>query len=73
MELLLGGEGALVGGGENELGVLNETRVVGIDGREHSLDFLVGHNSAVMLKISSLDFVHVELAVTVGVESLEDL
>jgi len=63
----------LVGGGNDELGVVNEARVVGVDSAEHSLDFFVGHDSAVVLKISNLDLFHGEFTVTVGVEGLEDL
>ena len=73
VELLVGGEGALGGSGDNELSEIDKSGVVRIDGVEHRLDLLVGHDSSVVLKITNLDLIHGELAVTVGVESLEDL
>ena len=73
MQLLLRSEVLLAGGGDDEFCVVDETGVVGIDGAEHFLDFLVGHDAAVVLKISLLDFVHGELTVSVLVEGLEHL
>lgn len=72
MQLLGGSKIALVGCGDNELGVVNETTVVSVDSLEHLLDFGVGHNSTVVFKISLLYFFHGKFAVTILVESLED-
>ena len=69
----MGSDGRLVSSGDNKLSVLDKARVVRIDGLEHLLDFLVGHNSSVVLKISYLDLFHGELSVTVGVKGLEDI
>ena len=73
MQLLLGGEAALAGCRHNEFGVVDEAAIVGVDGAEHLLNFLVGHDTAVVLQVSLLDFLHGELAVAVLVEGPEDL
>jgi len=73
VQLLLRGQVLLVGSGHNELSVVDEAAPVRIDRVEHVLHFLVAHNSAVVLKISNLDFFHAKFSITVRVESLEDL
>ena len=73
MQFLLGGQASLVGSSNDKLGVVNEAGVVRIHGTEHLLNLCVGHDPSVVLEVAGFDFHHVELAVTVGVESLEDL
>jgi hypothetical protein len=73
LELIVGSEGVLVHGGQNELRVVDEAGAVGVDGVEHDLDLLVGHDLAVVLEVALLDLVHGELAVSVLVEGLEHL
>ena len=73
MELLLRSEAALASGRDHELGVVDEAAVVSVDSAEHLLDFLVGHNSTVVLQVALLDLFHGELAVAVLIEGPEDL
>ena len=60
-------------GSDDELGVIDEATVIRVHGPEHCLDFLVAHDSAVMLQVTNLDFIHAELSIAVRVKSLEDL
>ena len=69
----MGCEILLTRGGNHKLSVVDEAAVVGVDRAEHLFDFLVGHDSAILFKISFLDFVHGELTISVLVEGLEDL
>ena len=73
VELLLRSEAALASGRDHELGVVDEAAVVSVDSAEHLLDFLVGHNSTVVLQVALLDLFHRELAVAVLIEGSEDL
>ena len=73
LQFLLRRNGVLVHGGNHELGVVDETTAVGVDGIEHSLDFLVGHDLSVVLEVSFLDLLDGEFTVSVLVEGLEDL
>ena len=73
MQLLLRGQTGLVSGGDDELRVIDEATVIRVHGIEHLLDFLVAHDSAIMLQVALLDLVHAELSVAVLVESLENL
>ena len=73
VELLLRSKVALASSSNYELRVVNEARVVGIDRLEHRLDFLVRHDSTIVLKITLLDFLHRELTISILVEGLEHL
>ena len=73
VELLLRGETALVRCGDDEFCVVDEATVVGVNGPEHLFDFLVAHDSSVVLQVALLDLIHAELAVAVFVEGLENL
>ena len=72
-QLLLRGQLRLARSGNHELRVVDEARVVSVDGLEHLFDFLVGHDPPVVVKISGLHLLHRQLAVSVFVEGLEHL
>ena len=73
MQLFLGSQAALARCGDHKLSIVNESTVVGVDSTEHFLDFLVRHNSSVVLQVAFLDFVHGKLSVTILVEGSENL
>ena len=73
MQLLLRSQIGLVGGGDDELRVIDKATVIRVHGLEHRLDLLVAHDSAVVLQVALLDLIHAELSVAILVESLEDL
>ena len=73
VQLLLRGQTGLVSGGDDELRVIDEATVIRVHGIKHLLDFLVAHDSAIMLQVALLDLIHAELSVAVLVESLENL
>ena len=73
VQLLLRGHTRLVCGGDDELRVIDEATVIRVHGIEHCLDFLVAHDSAVVLQVALLDLIHAELSVAVLVEGLENL
>jgi len=72
LELVVGSELLFVHGSNDELGVVNETRIVSVDLLEHLVNFFVRHNSTVMFNVTFGNFVLGKLSVTVLIESLED-
>jgi len=73
VQLLMRGQVRLACSSNDELGVVDEAAVVCVDGAEHLLDFLVGHDAAVVLQVADLNLLHGKLSIAIGVERLEDL
>jgi len=61
----------LVHGGDYKLCIVDEARVVRIDGLEHLLNLVIRDNLAVVVKIALFNLVHGEASVSIFVESLE--
>ena len=73
LEVIILCELGLVHSCDYELRVVDEARSISVDGLEHLFNFIVGHHLAVVVKISVFNFIHRELSIPVGIESLEDL
>ena len=73
MELVVGKQVLLVHSGDNELRVVNFSRVVSVNLLEHFIDFLVVQRSSEELEITVLNFIFGELSITINIHGSENL
>ncbi len=73
LKLIIRQQILFIEGGYHELGVLDLTVAVSVNLVEHVINFFVGQVSSEILLVSFLDFVLLQLSVTVEVHGSEDL